>query len=207
MISADVAKLLSIASPALGAPGPMPDVEVVSVELASLLRAKNGFYAFESALHVFPSGWAGDELSVEEWNAPSLWRDAYGGLANGLIFFAEDVFGSQFAACDGVVVTFDPETAAVEHFSDSIEEWASLLLEDFEVLTGHPLAAAWQAVHGRIPARSRLLPKVPFVTGGEFEISNLHLLDSVEGMQFRASLAVQISELTEGSTVRFNVTE
>lgn len=201
-----VAKLLSVASSALGTPGVVPEV-VVGSEVASLLQARNGFYAFESALHVFPSGWAGDELSVEEWNSALLWRDAFEGMADGLVFFAEDLFGSQFAVRDGEVVTFDPETAGVEHVADSIEEWSSLLLDDYEVLTGCPLAAEWQALHGRLLARQRLLPKMPFVAGGGFEIGNLYPLDSVEGMRFRASLAIQIRDLPDGAKIRFTIRE
>jgi hypothetical protein len=85
-----------------------------------LLQSRNGFYAFESALHVFASGWAGDELSVEEWNSASLWRNAFDGMADGLVFFAEDLFGSQFALRNGEVVSFDPETGGVEHLADSM---------------------------------------------------------------------------------------
>ena len=80
-----VAKLLSVASPALGTPGVVPEVAVGS-EIASLLQARNGFYAFESALHVFASVWAGDELSVEEWNSALLWRDGLKEWLTGLCF-------------------------------------------------------------------------------------------------------------------------
>jgi hypothetical protein len=80
-----------------------------------------------------------------------------------------------------------------------------LILDDYEVLTGYPLAAEWQALNGRLPARQRLVPKVPFVAGGEFEIGNLYALDSVEGMCLRASLAVQIRDLPDGAKFRFTV--
>jgi hypothetical protein len=136
-----LAKLVSVASPALGALGVVPDAAFVGEGVAELLRLRNGFYAFESALHVFPSGWAGDELSVEEWNSLTLWRDAYSGMADGLMFFAEDVFGTQFAVRGDEVVSFDPETAAVDPLAESIEGWASLVLDDYKVLTGYRLAA------------------------------------------------------------------
>lgn len=142
-------------------------------------------------------------MSIEDWNSDALWRGAYGDLAAGLVFFAEDVFGSQFALRHGEVVTFDPETAEIEAFAPSIEAWAAVVLRDFEILTGYPLAAEWQAGHGRLPARRRLLPKVPFVAGGAFAVENLHELDSVEGMRFRATLALQIRDLPDGTKIRF----
>jgi hypothetical protein len=82
--------------------------------LGSLLALKNGFYAFEGALHVLgePGGPAGRGLV--EWNSQRLWRGAYEGMADGAVFFAEDVFGVQFALRDEAVQTFDPETGATD---------------------------------------------------------------------------------------------
>jgi hypothetical protein len=51
------------------------------------------------------------------------------------------------------------------------------------------------------------LPKKSFVVGGEFEIGNLYDLDEVEGMRFRASLAIQIRDLPNGAKVRFTIHE
>ncbi|WP_139366912.1 hypothetical protein [Pantoea ananatis] len=44
--------------------------DVVSVfnELHELLKIKNGFYGFESALHVYPSKSIGSEIGLIEWN-------------------------------------------------------------------------------------------------------------------------------------------
>src|SRR5881394_4570455 len=60
------------------------------------LRQKNGFYAFESALHVFPIGSKEGVMDLETWNLPDTWRNTYGGLADGYLFFGEDTFGNQF---------------------------------------------------------------------------------------------------------------
>ena len=51
----------------------------------------------QSALHVLPAGEAFVGASLESWNAPDGWRASYGSMAAGLFFFAEDVFGGQFA--------------------------------------------------------------------------------------------------------------
>ena len=177
-------------------------------ELAEMLRARNGFYAFESALHVFASGdqrAAGD--SLEAWNAPTTWRAGYDGLADGFVFFAEDVFGSQFAIRNERVYVFDPETGSAEPMASSVEDWADQLLSDYEVLTGFPLAHRWQQANGPIPAGQRLVPKIPFVLGGDFEISNVYLVDAREGMRLRSELAVQIRDLPDGAQVQYRVVE
>ena len=59
-------KLLEIASDALApAPNPQGQNLYLEPEIGSLLQNRNGFYAFESALHVFPLTSEGDEADLE----------------------------------------------------------------------------------------------------------------------------------------------
>lgn len=176
-------------------------------ELASLLSRCNGFYAFESALHVRAAGPTGGEPSVQEWNSEELWRSAYGAMSEGHLFFAEDAFGGQFSIKDEQVFTFDPETGDAVALSSSLEDWADQVLFDYEVLTGFPVAHDWQQIHGALPAGARLVPKQPFVLGGEYAVENLHALDAAESMLYRAEIAVQIRDLPEGASVTFKVVE
>jgi hypothetical protein len=168
------------------------------------LRERNGFYAFESALHVFPSGSA-TELTLEWWNGDALWRDAYGDLADGLLFFAEDIFGGQFTLSDRGVGAFDPETGEVSIIGKDIQSWAAAILREPETLTGYPLAQRWQRLHGPVAPGRRLAPKVPFVAGGPFEVDNLASIDSVESLRFHAHLATQIRDLPDGSKISFRI--
>lgn len=201
--------LLSAAS------GPLAAGEAVRVtgagvmaELAELLRERNGFYAFESALHVFASGEPGaGGGSLEEWNAADGWRAAFGGLADGFLFFAEDVLGGQFAIREDKVLSFDPETGQTELIASSVEGWADRLLAGYEVLSGFPLAKRWQRAHGPLAPGVRLVPRIPFVLGGEFDVSNLYPLDAAEGMRVRGELAVQIRDLPDGAKVRYRVVQ
>jgi hypothetical protein len=173
----------------------------------ALLRAKNGFYAFESALRVRPAGRATEEIGLEEWNAPGLWRAGYGGLADRCLFFAEDLFGVQFCLHGGTVMSFDPETGEKTFIAEDVAAWAARLLREYDVLTGHGLAHDWQAQHGRIPSGHQLIPKIPFVLGGEFTIENLFLLDAAKAMRSRASLAMQIKDLPDGTKIEFKVVD
>lgn len=193
-------ELLSIAGPALGAPP--TSSEAVPRKLAPLLEARDGFYAFESALHVLPLDAEDDEMGLVAWNEASLWRRHYGDLADGHLFFAEDVFGGQFSLHDGAFCTWDPETGAHDVLATDLDGWARAVLDDFEVLTGHPLAHEWQAANGPLPDRHRLTPITPFFLGGEFSLSNLRLIDAVEGMRMRADVAVQVADLPDGTRVR-----
>jgi len=173
--------------------------------LLKMLTQCNGFYALESALHVFPSHSSQQEIGLVDWNKNSLWRDDYKGLADGCLFFAEDIFGGQFCIKDNEIYTFDPETGALDYLADDIEGWAQAIISDYEVLTGYSLAYQWQEQNGQLPAKKRLLPKMPFVAGGEFVLDNLYLADVVEGMRFRADIANQIKDLPDGAMIKFDV--
>lgn len=173
--------------------------------LGQLLLQKNGFLAFESSLHIFPCGTGQTPMSLEAWNDPGLWRSAYPDLPQSLVFFAEDAFGSQFGIQGHCVVSFDPETGELASLAADLDDWAATVLKEYEVLTGYPLGHAWQEEHGALPEGQRLVPKVPFVLGGEFSVDNLHALDAVQGMKLRGSIASQIRDLPDGTEVVFSV--
>jgi hypothetical protein len=170
-----------------------------------MLERKNGFYAFESALHVFPLSSA-NCMSLEEWNADSLWRNGYRDLAEGLLFFAEDVFQDQYCVSAAGVLRFFSETGETMFLADSIENWAKRILADYKRETAWPVASKWQAENGPLPQGKRLMPKTPFFLGGEYSIGNLWVGDSVDGMRFKADLAMQTRSFPRGSKVRVNFT-
>jgi hypothetical protein len=203
-------KLGSLGSSALADTAPAPALLAplgpLGLELLGLLRLRNGFYAFESALHVFPAD-GGSEIGLSEWNSEQLWRHAYGPLAESCFFFAEDVFGGQFAIRGEAVVQFDPETGNATEMAATLEEWAQAILDDYEVLTGYPLAHEWQVANGPIPPGSRLVPAISFILGGAFEIENLVLLDAAQGMRLRGEVAQQLHDVPDGAQVSFRITD
>jgi hypothetical protein len=204
-------KLISIGGEAL-AESEIPARSVVapstqlSSELFDMLRLRNGFFAFEGALHVLPAGPAA-VMSLEKWNSRELWRYEYGDLCTGLYFFAEDGFGNQFCLCEAGVCSFDAETGQAELMGPSLEDWAGAVLTDYEFLTGFPLFHEWQSLHGRVPSGSRLLPKVPFVLGGDYSLSNLRSAGAVSAMRSRGNLARQILELPDGGQIEFKIVD
>lgn len=200
-------RLASIASPALGEAltGRVVEGGEREAELLELVTLRNGFFAFESALHVFPSGPAVAGWSLEDWNAAPAWKDAYGGLADGALFFAEDAFGGQFAIKDGTIARFDPETAEYAQMAEDLAGWCRALLDDFDFQTGYSLIAEWQRTHGPIGLQERLVPRTPFVLGGDYAIDNLVALDAAEGMRLRGDLARQLKDLPDGARVVYRV--
>ena|SRR6185295_6037268 len=174
-------------------------------DLIGLLTAKNGFYAFQKALHVFPSSCPTASMDLERWNASVLWLGEYGEVTSRCLFFAEDLFGVQFAIQDGVVYRFDPEVGVLDPFAKNVESWAGRLVQDPEFETGYPLLLEWEKVNGRLPEGKRLLPKMPFVLGGEYSVENLYAADAVEGMKVRADIWRQIKNLPDGAQIRLKI--
>jgi hypothetical protein len=204
-----IEKLLSISS----APLDRGTAEMDSVpigdfgELQALLRNRNGFYAFESALHVFPGSQRREHMTLSRWNASDLWRFEYGELADGALFFAEDAFGNQFCLHQGRVCSFDAETGKMNEIGANLETWARALLSDYAFLTGHPLIHQWQVKNGALPVGSRLIPKIPFVLGGEYALQNLYPLEATRGMKSRGNLARQLKDLPDGARIEFRIVD
>lgn len=61
-------------------------------ELLSLAAVKNGFYAFESALHVLPLSDESAPMTVNRWNAEECWKRDYGGAVLDCLFFAVNLY-------------------------------------------------------------------------------------------------------------------
>ena len=158
-------KILGISSPPLGVTlleAGVADIRThgrLGAELSDFLKLKNGLYAFESALHIFPAHRAANGWSLDEWNADNLWRCEYHGLTKGLLFFAEEAFGNQFCLRDDAICFFDSETGECRELADSFEAWAKVILEDYEFQTGYPLLHEWQKEHGPLSESQRLVPK------------------------------------------------
>lgn len=178
-----------------------------SLELAGLLKKKNGFYAFESALHVFPADSEFQGTHLQRWNTSNLWRNCYGILAEGCLFFAEDIFGGQFCIYQDEIYLFDPETGLKKWLAQNLENWADVLLGDYEFLTGFPLAHEWQLKHGPIRPGYRLVPKKLFTFGGDFELENLALEESLVAMRRRGDIATQIERLPDGTAIELRTRE
>jgi hypothetical protein len=204
-------KLLSVASePILRPPEPVEMERLDSIapcgaDLFEMLRLRNGWNAFESALHVFPLGKKHGVLDLETWNSDSLWRNDFQGLANGCFFFAEDIFGVQFCYKEGQIQTFNPETGETRPFAGNLAEWTKRILDDYKLHTGYPLAHEWQKRNRPLIEGERLFPRIPFVLQGSFTVDNLYALDCVEGMKVLASIATQIRNLPDGARVKLRV--
>lgn len=206
-------KLISIGSEPLGSVLPDCTPEIATAfgqlgeEWGELLKIKNGFYAFETALHVFPSLRICPPISVEQWNDARSWRTEYRGLADGALFFGEDAFANQFCIRKGSICFFEAETGEYRELAKSFENWAATILDDYEFQTGYPLLHEWQLENRQLPAGQRLIAKFPFVLGGEYALDNLVAMDAVQIMRARGNIAWQLQDVPEGEEVEICLDE
>lgn len=201
-----IEKLIEIASPAFSDVFGDSFVRQNS-QVKELLAKKNGFFAFESALRVFSTENSECSYSLDEWNSAGLWRDVYGELVAGMQFFAEDIFGNQFCVKEDGFYSFESETADLTFLGGGVEEWAEAILDDYNLTAGYSLAHAWQMRNGVLCNSDRLMPKIPFVCGGEFDLGNLVAIESARSMRCRGNLAVQIQNIADGEQVEFKLVD
>ena len=208
MINDLIGRLLAIASGPLLDGAPRSGAGDINLIAQELLSKRNGFYAFESALHVLPSGPVGSPaFSVEQWNVRELWLAAYGPLAPRAVFFAEDLFGGQFAIKDGRIYSFDPETAKFASLAGDLTSWCGEVMSRYDYLTGFSVGHEWQMQHGALRAGHRLVPRIPFSLGGDYSAANVEPVESGAALRYRARLATRISELPDSAQIRFSPEE
>lgn len=180
---------------------------VIGRELLSLLRQRNGFFAFESSLHVYPLAASSSGLDLRQWNDRDTWKASYGSSApEDALFFAQDIFGNQFGICNNRIIIFYSESAESETIARSVEEWAEVVLSDWKGFTGYDLSHEWQLqLRESLAEDERLIPKIPFVLGGKYDVDNLYKGQIVAAMRFRGSLVGQISRIPDGANIKLRV--
>jgi hypothetical protein len=171
-----------------------------------LLGAHDGLIAWGGGLRCFGVT-SGTLPDVASWNSEDGWRSAYRTLAEGLFAFAEDVFGNQFCYEQQRIVRLQAETGDREFMADSFEDWIQAILSDPDKELGLWLLREWRSTGNTVQPGEHLCPKLPFVTGGPFETSNLHVLDRQESMVFKGDFAWQIRNVPPGGKIRMTITE
>ncbi|TQV63566.1 MAG: DUF1851 domain-containing protein [Sulfurovum sp.] len=122
-----------------------------------------------------------------------------------ILFFAQDIFGNQFCIFNSNIYLFDIETGDTELIASDFEELAKKILDNYDYLTGYSLAYEWQTKYGKLAENERLMPKIPFVLGGEYKIENLTKVNIIEYLNFRSDFAKQIKNISDGEQIKFEI--
>jgi len=176
--------------------------------LNELLDRHEGFYALNRSLHVLGRVREPRFHSIFLWNDPQGWISEYGDLAEGLLFFAENAFGDQFAFDGERIVRFDAETGARTGIAETVEQWLAILLDDPDRYLESAGIAAWTQRNGLIPFGKHLAPDVPFVLSSGMDNRNnkISLVDPFQSMGFKGTIARQIKDLPDGAQIKIDWT-
>jgi hypothetical protein len=173
----------------------------------SLLSLHNGLTAFDGGLRIFGTK-PGKLPTLQEWNEQKGWRSAYKELVKEtLIFFAEDVFGNQFAFDDGGVVYLDVENGRAAPFANSFSQWLSIILEDPVDTLQLMLYKGWLGKGERLEPSEHLCPVYPFIVKADPPLKELYRVKSMEDMLYKGNFAYQIKDVPDGAQIKIKVTE
>lgn len=180
---------------------------VTDEEHRSLLSSHNGLTAFNGGLRIFGTK-PGVLPALQDWNAPGGWRSAYKELAKeNLIFFAEDVFGNQFAFENRSVAYFNAETGQTTLFATSFSKWVSTVLDDPADTLQLMLYKSWLNKGERLEPSEHLCPTYPFVVKADPPLHELYRVSSMEDMRYKGNFAYQIKDVPDGAQIKIRVTD
>lgn len=163
----------------------------------------NGGYYFNSSLHFY--GFCTQPNYHNIITVNQHLSKTYQYLYNDLFAFAEDVFGNQFCFKHKHVVFFNLETAEKEVIAENFHDFQAEVKKDFEYYSGVNLLQDWLKGGKNLPFGNRLCAKTPFVIGGKYESENISLIEAFKNISHNASLAHQIYNLPDGTSVQIKL--
>jgi Domain of unknown function (DUF1851) len=173
-----------------------------------LLAESNGFLAHGGAFRFFAYGEGRLVRDALAWNrAP--WRSEYGDLLPaGTYIWAEDVFGDQYG------YTIEGGTFRLAKFLCEGGELEPIPWQDVttflqrEILSPQGKAVDMALVREALGAglapsvQEHLSFSLPLIYGGEYELSNLEVVDASAHLSLLGQMSRQNASLPEGASVR-----
>lgn len=166
-----------------------------------MLRRWNGFYALGGLLHVFGACVEPPSHSMLLWNQFDGWRSAWGRLTDGLVFFAEDAFGDQFAYRAGKIVRFRALAGGIEAVQATLSEWIESVLLEPDYVLNKRLFDACVREHGPLPHGGHFAPVGPLDDARTLEPGNVQVVPARDSMEMKAVMASRVVRRTSSIRV------
>jgi SMI1 / KNR4 family (SUKH-1) len=178
-------------------------ISVKDLDYIDFLKLFNGGFFFNQALHFYSIENTIKIFTLNEMNI--LLYSKYEKLSKGLTFFAQDIFGNQFAFEGKRIIFFNIETGDKEEIAQNFDEFINVVLQNSDYYIGEIYLSEWKSLNGDIKLNERLCPKIPFVLGGEYNIANLYALEIEKNIEYNAAIAVQVKDLPDGTAYKLEV--
>ncbi len=169
-----------------------------------LIESHNGGFFYKQSLHIYSYSHNREFNDIEYVN--QILKQQYSDMVNGLEAFAQDLFGNQFCfdmANGNRIVFFNAETGRKEAIAENFMGWLDALYQHFGYYIGLKLINDWRA-RNNFAFNERLCPKIPFVSSGDFSITNLQTGTFPSYFDTYAFIAKQVHHLPEGTTVKIS---
>lgn len=102
---------------------------------------------------------------------------------------------------DGTIGRVATETFEPTYSYANIEIWAKELDADQENELGTSLLVRWETENGTLAAGHRLMPKIPIVFGGAYDVENFYSIPIIEMLEFRRELASKLDGMPDGAKI------
>ncbi|QLB12915.1 hypothetical protein EV697_102415 [Bisgaardia hudsonensis] len=170
----------------------------IAKELNSILSIKNGFELFEGCMRFLP--WdLNTSRNILSWNnyISSLFH-------TDLFFFSDNVLGEGFCFKGYEIGRFDFETCEFEFIASNMENFIKSLFSDFNYFSAYSIGITWQRYYRKIGFDEVLMPKIPFVLGGDYDVNNLYLSTINKGLRIKNELYNKVKNINDGERVVFS---
>lgn len=167
-------------------------------------KSKNGGFFYGKSLHLYGYSDNPDFHNAELIN--QILTEQFKDIVSGLFSFGQDIFGHQFAfdASRNKIVFFNIETGGKEIIANDFSDWIDLLLDETGYFTGKGLAEGWEEKN-TLRFDQRLCPKIPFVLGGDYVLSNLYASNYPDFLISNANIANQTYGLPDGAKFKITI--
>lgn len=182
------------------------ELKINDIGYNSYLNECNGGYYFDHSMVLYGlntkekfNNASVDSNLVKKYYNPILGQD--------LFCFGADIFGNLFVFGESEkVLFFNIESGEIEQIANDFEDWLKVLFSDLNYFSGRELAMTLtENVREDLSKGFRLCPKIPFITGGAYDLSNLYLKFYDINIKYNASIASQVINLEDGQAVKIKL--
>ncbi|MFZ7143624.1 hypothetical protein ACLSY0_10915 [Avibacterium avium] len=187
-------KLLEISKPISN----KPDISLnIPQKIKMLFNEFNSYQSFEGALRICCWKEIGfrNILGWDDFMRRNIDKDTF--------FFADNIIGDGFCLKDDLFFKYDFETGDFEFMGEDLERFAKTLLLDYNYFTAYSLAKEWQIKNGVITSKEILLPKIPFILGGEYKHENLVKKPMKYGLEKKIEIKKTLENIPDGEKIIF----
>lgn len=123
-------------------------------------------------------------------------------LNKDLIFFGENCMADVFCLYKNKFYRYDLELNELENMGEDLNEFSNNILKNYNYYTGYNLHIKWALKNRALLPNEILIPKIPFVLGGEYAEDNLIAIERIKGFSIKIDFQKKISSLQNGEKVK-----